>query len=146
MLYYIDMCAFFVCSRLCCFSLLYDFVGQITWYQYIYDMHFWVYFDIYIYIYIMFCWVELFEFHCVQSISYLYYIFDMYFCVIRSVKPHRNCKKPTYDNKHKQEPTWNLSNNKKNWTNMFKKNFLELIKWAAWASTHVYSQMHLFYS
>ena len=33
------------------FSLLYDFVGQITWYQYIYDMHFWVYFDIYIYIY-----------------------------------------------------------------------------------------------
>ena len=53
----------------------------------------------------MFCWVKLFEFHCVESIAYLYYIFDMYFCVIRSVKPHRNCKKPTYDNKHKQEPT-----------------------------------------
>ena len=33
MLYYIDMCVcvcLFVCSRLCCFSLLYDFVGQIT--------------------------------------------------------------------------------------------------------------------
>ena len=30
MLYYIDMCVFFVCSRLCCFSLLCDFVDQIT--------------------------------------------------------------------------------------------------------------------
>ena len=125
------------------FSFMY-FVDQITWYQYIYDMHFWVYFDIYIYIYIMFCWVELFEFHCVQSISYLYYIFDMYFCVIRSVKPHRNCKKPTYDNKHKQEPTWNLSNNKKNWTNMFKKNFLELSGQPG--HRHIFTRKNIFFT
>ena len=103
-----------------------------------------VFWYLYIYIYIMFCWVELFEFHCVQSISYLYYIFDMYFCVIRSVKPHRNCKKPTYDNKHKQEPTWNLSNNKKNWTNMFKKNFLELSGQPG--HRHIFTRKNIFFT
>ena len=38
--------------------------------------------------------------------------------------------------------SWNLSNNQKNWTNIFKKIFW--VKWAAWASTHVYLQKILF--
>ena len=107
MLYYIDMC---VCLFVCLFQvmLLFSFYMILQVKSHDINISMICIFEcilILIYIYIMFCWVELFEFHCVQSISYLYYIFDMYFCVIRSLKPHRNCKKPTYDNKHKQEPT-----------------------------------------
>ena len=80
MLYYIDMC---VCVFVCLFVLgyaaflfLYDFVGQITWYQYIYDMHFWVYFDIYIYIHYVLLgrtiWVSLRSIHLILVLRFWY--------------------------------------------------------------------------
>ena len=146
MLYYIDMCVFFVCSRLCCFSLLCDFVDQITWYQYIYDMHFWVYFDnVYIYIYTL----------CSVGSNYLSFIalnpshtcITFLICTFAWSGPWslteiaRNQPMITNTNKNQLEPFQTI---KRTGQTCSKK--LSWVKWAAWASTHVYSQNHLFYS